>query len=55
MDTISYPPCTKGIRPGIREKPAEAHEAGCCFFLLFIYYFFLLYLFLFFNFYLSIY
>ena len=26
--TISYPPCKKGIRPGICEKPAVSHEAG---------------------------
>ena len=25
---ISYPPCKKGIRPAICEKPAVSHEAG---------------------------
>ena len=25
---ISYPPCKKGIRPGICVKPAVSHEAG---------------------------
>ena len=27
-DTISYPPCKKGIQPGICEKLAVSHEAG---------------------------
>ena len=27
-DIISYPPCKKGIRPGICVKPAVSHEAG---------------------------
>ena len=27
-DTISYPPCKKGIQPGICEKRAVSHEAG---------------------------
>ena len=25
---ISYPPCKKGIRPGICVKPVVSHEAG---------------------------
>ena len=28
VDNISYPPCKKGIRPGICVKPAVSHEAG---------------------------
>ena len=28
MDNISYPPCKKGIRPGICVKSAVSHEAG---------------------------
>ena len=28
MSTISYPPCKKGIRPGICVKPVVSHEAG---------------------------
>ena len=28
MYIISYPPCKKGIRPGICVKPAVSHEAG---------------------------
>ena len=28
MDYIGHPPCKKGIRPGICEKPAVLHKAG---------------------------
>ena len=28
VGNISYPPCKKGIRPGICEKPVVSHEAG---------------------------
>ena len=38
QDNISYPPCKKGIRPGICEKPAVSHEAN--FFYLFMYFFY---------------
>ena len=28
FNNISYPPCKKGIRPGIYEKSAVSQEAG---------------------------